>query len=346
MQCFADFLAADFERIGGPLLARAARIDGKRLILSGATGFFGANLLALLSYLYGRGARFEVSALSRDPAAFFARHTWARSLSWLSLQAGDVRKPWPMQSAHELMLHAATDTKATAHRDPQAVFDDQLLGTRRALEAAAACGIRRLLLTGSGAQYGGPQPQDGFDEDAAQACDPTSATSAYGEGKRVAELLAALFAQKHDCAVVNTRCFAFVGPGLPLDGHFAIGNFIGDALAGRSIQLASTGAALRSYLYGADLALWLLLLLLEAPGGSSFNVGSDEGVTVLALAQRVGAALAPELQVTAGISADNGPRLCYLPRISRARSCQGLDVWTPLDLAITRTAAWHRARST
>ena len=75
---FADFLAEDFERLSAaaPRLA----LDGQRLMISGATGFFGKNLLALLAWMHDRGQRFEVVGLSRDPQRFFALEAWAARL--------------------------------------------------------------------------------------------------------------------------------------------------------------------------------------------------------------------------------------------------------------------------
>ncbi len=342
----ARFLGEDFDRLmaaDAGLARRCAALDGQRLFLSGATGFFGQSLLALFAHLHGRGLRFEVVGLSRDPQRFFGAQPWAALLPWLELRQGDARQPWPARGRCTLLLHAATDTHAGAHQDLQAVFDDLLAGTRQALAFAQAHGVQRLLLTGSGAQYGALPPGP-VGDDAALACDPVRPASAYGEGKRVAELLAALHAGRHGTAVVNTRCFAFVGPGLALDGHFAIGNFLRDALAGQALQLRSAGQAVRSYLFSADLALWLLLLLLEAPAGARVNVGSDQGLSVLALAQRVRDLVSPGLSIVPGAAQPGEERQHYLPALDRARSL-GLTVWTPLDLAIERTARWHRLRA-
>jgi nucleoside-diphosphate-sugar epimerase len=334
---FAAFLADDFERLSG--IAPPLRLDGQRLMLSGATGFFGKHLLALLAWLHGCGQRFEVAGLSRDPQRFFTLEPWAARLPWLRLLPGDVREPWPAEGRFDALLHAATDTHASAHTDLQAVFDDVLAGTRQALAFAAACSVRRLLLTGSGAQYGALPPGP-VDEAHALACDPTQPGSAYGEAKRVAELLAVLQAERHGFDVIPTRCFAFVGPGLDLGGHFAIGNFIRDALAGGPLTLSSDGSAVRSYLYGADLAWWLLHLLQAAPGGQAVNVGSDQGLSIAELAALTRDQLCPSAAVRLGPPRPGEPRRFYLPAIERAR-CLGLSPWTPLPLAVRRTARWH-----
>lgn len=338
MSDLAAFLAEDFRRIEA-LAPGLGALDGQRLYLSGATGFFGCNLLALLAHLNGRGLRFEVVGLSRDPQRFLAARPWAARLPWLRLLRGDTRAAWPGEGGFDLLLHAATDTHASAHTDLQAVFDDTVAGTRQALAFAAAQGVRRLLLTGSGAQYGtlpaGPVP-----EDAPQACDPALPGSAYGEAKRVSELLATLHAQRQGCAAVLTRCFAFVGPGLDLHGHFAIGNFIRDALAGGPLRLHSAGQAVRSYLYGADLAWWLLHLLLHGPSARPLHVGGAEGLRVIDLAHRVRDLLSPTAEVLAGPEQPGEARRFYLPALDRAAAL-GLQAWTPLNLAIQRTARWH-----
>ncbi|TBV10588.1 NAD-dependent epimerase/dehydratase family protein [Stutzerimonas kirkiae] len=316
-------------------------LRGRHLLLSGGSGFFGKWLLALCDWLNEQGWMLRVTVISRDPERFLALQTHYRSSTWLAWLKADVRALPAQDMQADFLLHAATDSSAAGQADRLALFDTLYQGTRQLLELAARSGVRRVLLTGSGAQYGNALEEGGWSETDTRACASHDALQAYGEGKRVQEMLGALYAERHAFDVVYTRGFAFVGPGLPLNGHFAIGNFIYDALHRERIVLNSSGEALRSYLYGADLAGWLMTLLARGEAGGVYNVGSDQALTIAELARRVGAELAPGKPVEIPSATGSGLRSAYVPDIQRARAL-GLDVWTPLDQALRRTALWCR----
>lgn len=335
-------IRADLQNIPETLGLHEA-LDGKHLLLTGATGFFGRWLLALLAQLNGQGMRVDVSALSRNPSRFLALQPYFRDLPWLHWEQGDVRDlQIPMQRAPDMILHAAADTSAAAHARPLELFDSIIGGARRVLELGAQSGVDRILLIGSGAQYGVMSAFQLVGEDYSGACESSCVSSAYGEAKRAQEVLGAIYAKDHGLDVVMARCFAFSGPGLPLDGHFAIGNFVRDALCADAIVLKSAGQAVRSYLHGADLACWLLVLLLRGQSGQVYNVGSDQAISIADLARRVVARIAPDKSIKILGNADTCGRSFYVPDVSRARGL-GLDVWTSLDASIDSMAAWARA---
>ncbi len=320
-------------------------LGGKTLLLTGATGFFGAWLLALLKHLEASSAPgLRVLAVSRDPQAFLARHAWLRAAPWLQWIRGDIRDFELRGQRVDALIHAATETSAAAAQAPAMLLDSIIAGTRRALQCADEAGAKRILLVSSGGVYGAQPPQmESIVEDANIAPSTLSPRNAYGEGKRVLEMLGAIHAQQYGVDVGMARCFTFVGAGLPLDAHFAIGNFIRDALRGNDISVAGDGRAVRSYLYAADLAIWLLRMLGQASGTRAYNVGSDRGVSIAELAREVARTLAPGLAVRiqgANVASPVGNR--YLPCIDRARDELGLDVWTELSVAIERTAGWAR----
>jgi len=317
---------------------------GRRLFLTGGTGFVGKWLLATLAEA---NRRFELgvraTVLSRDPEAFrtSAPHLAdAPGLNWLR---GDVRDFAFPKEDFDTVIHAATDVVAKA--EPEHIFDTCIGGTRRVLAFAAQAQVRDFLLVSSGAVYG-RQPSDlaRVPETHAGAPDPLLPGSAYGEGKRASEWLCAAAGNRIGMRVRSARCFAFVGPYLPLDKHFAMGNFIGAALDGREIIIQGDGTPIRSYLHAADMAAWLWAVVLKGRAGVAYNVGADSEISIGDLAQLVCRVIGSPSRVR--ILREPDPKLPaerYVPDNRLARTELGLPAPIPLDEAIARTVRWHRA---
>ncbi len=323
----------------------AARLRGARVFIAGGTGFVGQWLLALLIHARARLALdFEIVALSRDSARLLTRHPDFGDRAWLRFRDGDVRDFAFPDGAFTHVIHAATDTSVDADRRPLELSTTIIDGTRRVVDFCEKSGARRLLYLSSGAIYGRqPAWLERIPETHLGGPDPLDTRAVYGESKRAAEMICAMAAPAFGLQPVVARIFATVGPGLPLDAHFAIGNFIRDALAGGDIEISGDGTPTRSYLYAADMAAWLLKLLVEGEPGTAYNVGSDEAVSIAGLAARVAAALgAPSRVVVRGAADPGALRTRYAPSIERARTTLGLDAWTPLETAIRRTAEHAR----
>lgn len=312
-------------------------LSGIRLFATGCTGFFGYWLLAAMECLNRLGRPLEVVALSRDPQAFLARHPEFRGLPWLSFVQGDVAKFTMPGGRFEAVIHGATDSSPQAVANPSVLLAGMIDGTRRVLDGLAAARCAKFLLLSSGAVYGDqPASMPALDEDAGLAGNPLSPGYAYGEGKRIMEMLCACRAGRDLPAPVVARCFAFVGPQLP--GHLAPAQFLRDALAGGPIVLRGDGSAMRSYLYAADLAVWLLVLLARGTAGRAYNVGGPDPISVADLARTIRDTVAPGTRIDI-LGTDSGaPRHRYLPDTRRAHEELGLEAWTPLSLAITRMA--------
>jgi dTDP-glucose 4,6-dehydratase len=166
--------------------------------------------------------------------------------------------------------------------------------------------------------------------------------SAYGEGKRVGELLCAIAHKEHGLETTIARCFAFVGPHLPLDAHFAIGNFIRDAIKGEPITVQD-GSPYRSYLYAADLAIWLWTILFKGEACHPYNVGSDQEITIADLADNVASTFNNSVAVLSNSTPDFKSSVSrYVPFVGRAGSEMSLRVLVSLNQSIRRTGAWHR----
>ena len=317
----------------------------QRLFITGGTGFFGSWLLSSFLHI-DRALSLNATAtvLTRDPAQFAARAPHLANHPAITLLPGDIRTFAMPPGSFDFIIHAATDvaapTTAVSPLDRYSAIAD---GAARMLDFAATHATRKFLLTSSGAVYGKqPSTLSHIPEDYPGAPDALTPASAYGEGKRASELMCALYAQQSSIQFKIARCFAFAGPCLPLDSNFAIGNFIRDALRGNSIQIAGDGTTLRSYLYAADLAVWLWTILFSAPPMQAFNVGSEEAISIASLAHLTASTLTPQLRIhIAQQPIEGSSPLRYVPSTQRAQQQLNLRQTISLTESIRRTAAWH-----
>ena len=289
-------------------------VRGHRIFVTGGTGFFGCWLVESFCYIneaLALGATMVV--LTRKPAAFAAKCPHLAANPGVALHCGDVRTFTFPEGKFEYVLHAATDASTrAATEDPQNTRSTIVEGTEHTLQFASASGVMKFLLTSSGAVYGKQPPEvTHLSENYTRSLDPADPVNVYGESKRA-------------------------------DQHFAIGNFIGDVLAGRPIQILGDGTPRRSYLYAADLAVWLWTMLFRAPALVPFNVGSAHDVSILELAHTVAATLNPKTEILVAQQAVRGTApIRYVPCVDRAREVLGLRQSIGLEESIRRTAEWY-----
>jgi dTDP-glucose 4,6-dehydratase len=317
-------------------------LAGASILITGATGWFGVwllDLLCLADDMLRLGLR--IAAVSREPQRFLARfHSFAQDsrISWIK---ADVRQLEATGAGYSHVIHAATDSSLKADGGlPSLLFDTIVDGTRRAL-AAAGTGCKGFLLLSSGAIYGPAHAgRARFRESESGGPDPADLRNGYAEGKRAAEQICAIAAGA-GVPVRIARCFAFVGPHMPFDKHFAIGNFIADAVRGQPIRVRGDGSAQRSYLYMTDLMRALLMILADGLTGRTYNVGSEVAVTIGQLAHCVDQVVGGRGVVIEGDASLPGD--LYVPDTTRLRTELRFTPEIGLETAIARTAAWYRA---
>jgi UDP-glucuronate decarboxylase len=312
--------------------------------LTGGTGFFGCSILR--EQIRNSKVNIDLTVLSRDPDRFSKFNPeLAGGAHWIK---GDIMnlELSGVQGRFKAVLHAAADSTSTAHLSYLQRYDQIVEGTQRMLDFAVSCGARRFLLTSTGGVYGRQSASmPAIPEDYCGIPDPLDAKNVYSLAKRAAEHLCALYAEEHGLEVVIARCFAFVGEDLPLNVHYAIGNFIRDALWSDEIIVNGDGTPMRSYLDQRDLAHWLITLLRDGKAGEAYNVGSDREISITDLAHLVRDLVSPEKPVRIlGKPVDNAERSRYVPDISKIHRHLGLRPTYSLEQSILNTAAAVRAR--
>ncbi len=344
-------LAGDLDEIFHRVGNLWEEFRGRGIFVTGGTGFFGKWLLDSLLWADRRlSLDLRILVLTRDPGRLLAELPHLAGGKTIRFLTGDVRDfTFPDEKFSYVIHMATTSAEATfGGEKPLEKFTTSALGTQRVLEFAARYGVEKFLLTSSGNAYG---PVTGkttaITEDHPGAPDITApVSSALGEGKRAAELLARIYSDNHGFEAKICRCFTFLGPYLQTDLHYAAGNFIRDAVAGKPIRIHGDGTPLRSFLYPTDLIVWMMNLLLRGKSGRLYNIGSEEAVSIGTLAEKI-ARLSGSKVIVEGAQtqlATSSPNT-YVPSIARIVNELGVSREISLDTAITRTLSFHHNKT-
>lgn len=308
------------------------------LLVIGGTGFFGKSILECFQQggLNAWGVD-RVIAMSRN-----AERLKVDALSLLDrrveLISADIGTTDYLPPA-DFVIHAAASTDAAAYLSRPLVERQNIqAGVYNYCKLAEPVHRNsKILYVSSGAVYGTQPPRIPLLTEDFVVTNPDDIPEGkrdYAFAKRDAEDAFRRLGEA-GLKVGIARCFAFVGPWLPRDQHFAIGNFIRDGLSGRPIHVKATYPVYRSYMHADDLVRWLMTILDHADRDCPcFNVGSDQAVTMGQLAKLVAA----EFSAGASIPPLSGDRIDrYVPSISKARDVLGLDIDIDLPNAIRKT---------
>jgi nucleoside-diphosphate-sugar epimerase len=324
--------------------AAFSQLQGAHILLTGGTGFIGTWLLEALAYLNDHSSKAcTVYIPTRNRQAFANRAPHLVRRSEFIILEGDICSFTYPDVPCNFIIHAAAPYITQA--DPLEVIETIVDGTRYVLELAKQKNVQRFLFISSGAVYGTQLPDcERIPENYTGIVKLNAPSSAYGEAKRLAEVLCAIYHQQFNVPVSTARLFTFVGPYQSLDAGFAVTDFIRDGLSGKTIKINSDGSTLRSYCYGADAAKWLLAILLNGPNNTAYNVGSDIPISIRQLAEKVVEHLA-EIGIYATIDilhepVANSPVNRYIPDTRLAKQQFGLTLSFDLDHALSHTVQW------
>ncbi len=320
-------------------------IRNKNIFITGGTGFLGTLLLESLAYANDSlGLNASALVLTRKQAAFAKKAPHLANHPNIEFLEGDITSFEFPTGSYSHIIHAATETSHDLYdEDPLLAFDKIVFGMRRVLEFARQARPTKILLTSSGSIYGKQLAHiTHISENYRGASDLSDSYSVYSEGKRVSEMLCGIYSRKYGFETKIARCFAFIGPYMPLDQHFAIGNFIRDALGGGPIRVNGDGTPYRSYMYAADFVIWLWTILFRGENCRPYNVGSDVAIQIKDVARYVANEVSGGADVIIEKVADASSLVDrYVPDVCRARYELGLSIETTFEEAVRRTLHWN-----
>jgi nucleoside-diphosphate-sugar epimerase len=320
----------------------------QRIFITGGTGFFGCWLLESLAWANDKlGLNSSALVLTRNPDRFRKKAPHLAAHPAINFHVGDVKDFDFPTGNFSYIVHASNEAlDYVKEQNCRLMTNHMIQAAKHVLDFAKICGTKKILFTSSGTVYG-PQPPDMtcISEDYTGTRNIDDFRYAHGEGKFKAELLCSEYAKSYNIEAKIARCFSFLGAYLPLDSNYAAGNFIRDGLNGGPIIVKGDGTPYRSYLYAADLMVWLWTILFRGRVSIPYNVGSESSLAIAELAQITASIFHPRPKIYIAKTADPlKQHERYVPSTKLARSELGLKVWVNLPEAIRRTANWNMSR--
>lgn len=279
-------LSADFIRITDGLNPRASFV-GRKVLITGASGFLGSYLVAFLVFLNQNfGFNVTIIALSRRHSAALPEQmrTLLRKNEIQYVQS-DLSESATFPSSVDIVIHAASQASPVFYRtDPVGTLFPNVIGTFNLLNHYKSS-LEKFIYISSGEVYG--ELQGLISEENFGYLDPASPRACYGESKRMGENICISFQQQYECNVLILRPFHTYGPGLTSTDGRVFSDFIFAAARGEDLCLTSDGQAKRPFLYVSDFVS-AFCIAFESGEVGPFNVANNSQLTSIKdLAKRV-----------------------------------------------------------
>jgi nucleoside-diphosphate-sugar epimerase len=316
---------------------------GKSIFLTGGTGFFGKWILNSFIYINQKlKLNAKLIVLTRNKIAFYELFPDLLDRKEVSFIQGDICTFDFPEEKIDYIIHAATEASVKLNLElPLVMFNTVVNGTKRVLDLAVIKNVKSLLFTSSGAVYGNqPDFISHIEEIHNGAPELSNSSSVYGEAKRMAEVLCSVYYEHKKVSVKIARCFAFVGPYLPLDSTFAVGNFIHNVLNKEDIVIKGDGSNLRSYMYASDLTVWIWIILFKGESNFPYNIGSDLSISIKELALLI-KSCTNSMNLNIKITDTEKKSNNYVPSIYRAKNGLNLTMGVDLETAILKTVDFY-----
>ena len=297
----------------------AQEVGDNSFFVTGGSGLFGSWILSFFDWCVER-------KYSEPELTILSRQELSSPSSRIKYIFGDIEnfQNHDIKSTYTLHMAAPSASETFRSMDELKKFYVLAKGTENLLNYARLNTEKRTLVLSSGAVFGGFDETrvSHISESERQAPAYAESLQALSIGKRVAEFLTKEFCDRGHVDASVARCFGFIGPGLPTNLHYAVGNFVAQAVKGEDIVINGSGKPIRSFMYLGDMVFWVMTILLKGKSGEDYNVGSREGISILNLANEIVAALGAKSKIVVVGDPDqtsgNPPNYYYVPDTLKA----------------------------
>ena len=251
-------------------------LEGKKFLITGATGLIGVCLIDALMEYNRRRADIQIYAIGRNWAKAKDRLGEYEHDKHFHFIEQDVRQPLPDNIPVDVIIPLASNTHPMAYSQfPIETIEINVKGAEYALNKALACGAT-VLYPSSVEVYGNSRGEDTFTESYTGILNLENARACYPESKRLSEAMCLSYMTERGVDVKIARLSRVFGPTMLMSDTKASSQFILKALAGEDIILKSKGEQFFSYTYVADVVRSMLYILVHGELGKAYNVSNDD----------------------------------------------------------------------
>lgn len=317
----------------------------KTFLVTGGTGFIGKWLVASLNQLeLNERLNMTIYILTRDIKSFKNQFSECPFIDNINFLESDIRSLDNLNNLNvkfDYIILGANDATYDFSLNAKKLSETLIAGTFNLLKTFVSSKTEAIIHLSSGAVYGDiSKHEDGAKEDDQSLININNIGSMYGLSKALVESILNQYGEQNNIRIINARCFAFVGPYLPLNKHFAIGNFINNCINSQPIIINGNGLPVRSYMYAADMVK-AIFLCLNSTKSMAVNIGSDEKISIKNLAELVSKTLKnPHVIVKEKSSMHPEKANYYLPNTTLLKSL-GYSQSSTLENSIKRTYKFY-----
>lgn len=309
-------------------------LNGKTILVTGATGLIGSNIIKVLAHLKKSSLNnLKIMALVRNIEK--AKQVLGDDYTSADYILGDVNNQLETSINIDYIIHAAAQTNSKAFvNKPVETIQTSFQGTINLLELARKKHINGFVYLSSMEVYGTPQTDQKINESFSTNIDTMLVRSSYPEGKRICEAICTAYYSEYGVPVKVVRLTQTIGPGVDYYDGRVFAEFARCAIEKRDIVLHTKGETKRSYLSTEDAVDAILTVLLHGKSGEAYNAANEETYCTIYEMAKMVAAKCAEGQIAVQIQPDDVER-GYAPALKMNLDTQKLCNlgWQPkLDL--------------
>ena len=323
-----DFLKKDCTDAASWSLEKIEELKNQTVLVVGGTGFVGSWIAEFISFL-NDNFQFNISLiiLARNTDSFKDEKKHLANRGDIKFISRDIRNINELPSDISYIVHAAASPDNRNHvSNPIETIATITKGTDNLIDSAFKLpSLRKFLYLSSGQVYGkSVTKKELISELDFGSFECNKITAIYPEAKRLAEATCCAYSSQYKIPIVIARPFSFIGPYQSLSKPWAINNFINDALNNKTIRIIGNGEPVRSYMYPADLVVWILKILISGKRNTAYNIGSPFGISLKDAAEKI--VHIAQTKVNIDIKFNNNDISYFVPDISLCEKELGLKI--------------------